>query len=109
MRVAHDDGAVDAKRFNDARNVLCGELEAGVDISAALGLACSWKVESYDVQIVIEGFHQREESFSTAHESMQHDDRRRILGHRTSFEIREPKAVKLELAAFDHGWRFFPV
>ena len=109
MRVAHDDGAVDAKCFDGTGDVLRGELEAGVDVSAALGVACSGKVESNDVQRFVEGFHQRKEGFGTAHEAMQHDDRRRILGHRTFFEVREPKAVKMKLAAFDHSWRFFSV
>jgi hypothetical protein len=108
MGVTEEDGAMQVERIEDAADLLGGGGEAGVDVGAALGLAGSGEIKSDDVLVGVELQHEGDEGSGATHEAVEQNDRGLILGRFTLFEVREAKAVELNMLALNHLFCDYP-
>ena len=102
MGVAEDDGAVQMELVEDAADLLGGGGEAGVDVVAALGLAGAGEIEGDDVEVGAELLHEGDEGVGATHEAVKEDERGLILRRLSLFEVREAKAIELNMTALHH-------
>jgi hypothetical protein len=108
MGVTEQDGAMQVEGIEDAADLLGGGGEAGVDVGAALGLAGSGEIKSDDVLVGVELQHEGDEGSGATHEAVEQNDRGLILGRFTLFEVREAKAVELNMLALNHLFCDYP-
>jgi len=76
--------------------------EAWVDVVATLGLACAWEIEGDDVEVGVELLHKGDEGVGATHEAVNEDERGLILHRLSLFEVREAKAIELNMTALHH-------
>ena len=103
MRVAEEDGAVQVEGVEDSADVFGGGGEAGIDVGTALGLAGAGEIEGDDVEVRLELLDEGDEGVGATHEAMQQDERGLGLGRPSLFEVREAKAIELNMTARHHG------
>ena len=86
----------------DAADLFGGGGEAGIDVVAALGLAGAGEVEGDDVEVGVKLLHERDEGVGATHEAVKEDERGLILHRPSLFEVREAKAIELNMTALHH-------
>jgi len=101
--MAEDDGTVQMELVEDPADLFCGGGHARVDVVAAFGLAGAGEIEGDNVEVGAQLLHEGDEGGGAAHEAVKQNERGLILHRSSLFEVREAKAIELNMTALHHG------